>query len=383
MSGMRRRREIPRYHPRKRTVCRRRISYSSVSPVESPVRKRTYHKSSELKSLREEIESKRQENRKRIDRPKYNWEGTREERRNDRKVHYGDGIGDPELRPLNDDPRVGHTIKRAKAGRNSDSFEPESTFVRPEMRIKFGPTMRMYNKPLKHDDVIVVPEFFCKEDDFSIYYKLINEMRQLQARGQRQSEWISWHEGCHLISKNPKGCPTYEMVLERTSEYFNIQRGTEGTRFNWYRDSSDWKPFHHDSAAFNPERAKNQNITVGISFGAERELAFLHAKNRSRIYMPQTNGMLFSFGRDVNIKWKHGINALPKSEWSGVGRISIVVWGNAQDVIEEEGSPGMLTNDARRGYDNRKSSNLCRDFANGCCRYGNRCRFSHGHVRSG
>lgn len=48
-------------------------------------------------------------------------------------------------------------------------------------------------------------------------------------------------------------------------------------RFNWYKDSSDWKPFHHDSAAFNPERARNQNITVGVSFGASRELAFLAA----------------------------------------------------------------------------------------------------------
>ncbi len=34
-------------------------------------------------------------------------------------------------------------------------------------------------------------------------------------------------------------------------------------RFNWYRDGSDWKPFHHDSAAFNPRRAASQNITVG------------------------------------------------------------------------------------------------------------------------
>ena len=32
---------------------------------------------------------------------------------------------------------------------------------------------------------------------------------------------------------------------------------------------------------------------VGVSFGAERELAFLHAHNGSRIYFPQTNGMLF------------------------------------------------------------------------------------------
>jgi hypothetical protein len=43
---------------------------------------------------------------------------------------------------------------------------------------------------------------------------------------------------------------------------------------------------------------------VGVSFGASRELAFLHAKDGTRIYFPQTNGMLFSFGRDCNINWK-------------------------------------------------------------------------------
>jgi hypothetical protein len=28
--------------------------------------------------------------------------------------------------------------------------------------------------------------------------------------------------------------------------------------------------------------------------------------------------MLFTFGRDVNIQWKHGINALPESEQDGI-----------------------------------------------------------------
>jgi hypothetical protein len=41
-----------------------------------------------------------------------------------------------------------------------------------------------------------------------------------------------------------------------------------GGRFNWYKDGSDWKPFHHDSAAFNPRRAANQNITARAPLGA-------------------------------------------------------------------------------------------------------------------
>lgn len=88
-------------------------------------------------------------------------------------------------------------------------------------------------------------------------------MDTLQKENARGSEYISWHEGAHLIVKNPKGSPTFERVIDRLCEYFNIQKKSSGTRFNWYRDSSDWKPFHHDSAAYNEQRAKRQNTTVG------------------------------------------------------------------------------------------------------------------------
>ena len=77
------------------------------------------------------------------------------------------------------------------------------------------------------------------------------------------------------------------MIQNKIATYFNINNKSVGTRLNWYRDSSDWKPFHHDSAAFNPMRARNQNITVGVSFGSTRELAFLHAETGQRIYFPQ------------------------------------------------------------------------------------------------
>ena len=243
-------------------------------------------------------------------------------------------------------------IYRNKGGRNTESFDPSSTFVRPGMRVIVGDNLPAYPKPVKHDDVIVVPDFGCPKDDWSMYYKLVEEMRALQDKGQNKSEWIPWHEGCHLISQNPKNCPTYESLLKKMCAYFKIDPAKAGTRFNWYRDSSDWKPFHNDSAAYNPGRAKNQNITIGISFGAERELAFLHGKNGTRAYFPQTNGMLFTFGRDVNINWKHGLNALPKNEQTGKGRISIILWGLVKDCIEERGSPGLLTNDARNGFDN-------------------------------
>ena len=114
-------------------------------------------------------------------------------------------------------------------------------------------------------------------------------------------------------------------------------------------------------SAFNAQRAKNQNITVGVSFGATRELAFLLASDEAnnnhkdmdgkdcRLYFPQPNNGVFSFGRDVNIRWKHGINALPVEEQQldGTGRVSIILWGLCENVIEESNSPPMLGADGK------------------------------------
>jgi hypothetical protein len=124
-----------------------------------------------------------------------------------------------------------------------------------------------------------------------LYYKLVEEMRSSQEAGEKNAEWISWHEGAHLITKNPNGSETYKMIQEKISRYFGITMSSVGTRFNWYRDSSDWKPFHHDSAAYNRERARNQNITVGVSFGSTRELAFLNAATGTKIYFPQVTAI--------------------------------------------------------------------------------------------
>lgn len=79
------------------------------------------------------------------------------------------------------------------------------------------------------------------------------------------------------------------------------------TRLNWYRDSKEWKPFHHDAAAIKPDKAKTQNFTVAVSFGAEREAAFEHATTKTVISMPQPNGTIYVFSKDVNVIWRHGI----------------------------------------------------------------------------
>jgi hypothetical protein len=219
-----------------------------------------------------------------------------EENKNSQKENSENYYEDPRLNPKS----MKKVQKSAGQGRNTESFDPRSTLVRPDVRIHVGiPSGEgKWGKHLKHDDVVIVPNFACDEDDWTIYNQLVQEMRELQTNQVKGSEWISWHEGAHLISQNPTQSKTFQSVLQKMKDYFAITNESAGTRFNWYRDSADWKPFHHDSAAFNPQRARNQNITVGVSFGVPRELALLHAKSTSRLYFPQRNGMLVSFGRD-------------------------------------------------------------------------------------
>jgi len=208
----------------------------------------------------------------------------------------------------------------------------------PEARILFAtPGMNHYDRPHYSRDVIVVRDLFIPpgvdpSTDLSIYNKLLEEIQQSGVN--ERLLWQSWHGDSHLIADDKrnwkKACPTFSWVVEKLADYFNMH--VEATRLNWYRDSSEWKPFHHDAAALKPDKARTQNITVAVSFGAERDAAFEHAANRCVISMPQPNGTVYTFARDVNILWRHGIPQLPPSMQHNEGRISIICWGWCETI---------------------------------------------------
>lgn len=214
-------------------------------------------------------------------------------------------------------------------GKNTETFEP---FYQPtDMRVTICNNQTAYNKFIQSNDVIIVPNLFGEENDLSTFHKLLKEMDD---SGIPNGDlWKLWHGDSHLIAddslKFKDKCPTFQKIIQMISDYFHMD--IKATRFNYYRDDKDHKPFHHDAAAVKPNKAHIQNFTVGVSFGATRDIAFEDAKeekgHRRIISFPLPNGYTYAFTKDINLHWRHGIPQIPVEKQSSQPRISIIAWG--------------------------------------------------------
>merc|ERR1712117_856642 len=90
---------------------------------------------------------------------------------------------------------------------------------------------------------------------------------------------------------------------------------------NLYPTGRDAKNFHKDNFG--------QNITIGASFGATRNLTFRHAATRDEFHFPQENGDVFAFREKVNSAFLHGMHPLRSNEPELGLRISVIVMGRA------------------------------------------------------
>jgi cold shock CspA family protein len=216
--------------------------------------------------------------------------------------------------------------------KNTESFEPDHT--PPDLRVYVEDGKKdIYPRHYDERDVVLINNMFSEFKPNEIYDKLLEEIK---TTGSEEEIWKLWHGDTHYIADDRRPgwkekCPTFSMVVDRIAKYFEMD--VKATRFNWYRDSQEWKPFHHDAAAVDPKKAKTQNLTVGISFGSVRDVAFQHAKARTVVSMPLSDGMIYTFGNKVNIDWRHGIPQIVKPTENDKGRISVILWGkNKQDI---------------------------------------------------
>lgn len=210
-----------------------------------------------------------------------------------------------------------------KKHRNTESFEPMQKPV--DMRLVVDLGMEKLTTHLTSRDVLLVPNIFADFETGKLYRLLKDE---IDACGVPPEQLLKlWHGDTHYIADDHTGwkkrAPTFTMVLDRIQSFFDMH--IQATRFNWYRDTSQWKPFHHDAAAVKPEKAAVQNFTVAVSFGATRDAAFEDARTKTVISMPQPDGMVYCFARDTNVLWRHGI--LQEKSVRPEGRISVIAWG--------------------------------------------------------
>jgi hypothetical protein len=114
--------------------------------------------------------------------------------------------------------------------------------IRWDMRVRFGsPAREVYDKPLRHDDCVLVPDFFGPASDWSIYHKLLVEI-------EKSSNLIPCTEdvGKHLVCPVPMKSKTFKEVCKKACKYFGIKLETVQFTLNWYRDNTDMQKPRHD-----------------------------------------------------------------------------------------------------------------------------------------
>ena len=202
--------------------------------------------------------------------------------------------------------------------KNTETFVPN--FNDPTIRL-------IFNNPITHgNEVSINNNIFY---DKNLYKSLLSEIDK--------DVYKLWHGDTHLIADDSHNIdwksksPTFEKIIKQLCDYFCMTAGA--TRLNFY-EQSYWKPYHHDAAALKPDKAKTQNITVGVSFGETRDISFesthKNVKDRITLNLPLDNGTVYSFGNKVNIDFRHGIPPLKDNSNTNKlynGRFSIIIWG--------------------------------------------------------
>jgi hypothetical protein len=215
-----------------------------------------------------------------------------------------------------------------KGKRNTESFSPLDQPV--DMRILTELSGKRIALRISARDVVMAPNIFADFKPLDIYAKLTKEIEACGINDLMQL----WHRDSHFIANDrtrwKRQCPTFSMIIDRIAEFFDMR--VEATRLNWYKDTAQWKPFHHDAAALKEDKAQVQNFTVAVSFGATRDVAFEEVKSKTVVSMPQPDGWTYCFARDVNILWRHGV--LQEKQIRDEGRISVVAWGYVDNLSD-------------------------------------------------
>jgi hypothetical protein len=184
---------------------------------------------------------------------------------------------------------------------------------------------------------IYLPNLMCATADATLFDGLKPARPQGDTETHMTDGMVPWSQ--HQRHENPAFSPHFQRIVAQLAEYFDVE--VYASRLNFYRDGRDWKPFHHDSHAYASGKDQREDFTIGVSFGARRDLAFLHEPSGRTFAFPQHNGDVFAFTTEVNQRFKHGIPRLPAAKAGE--RFSIIVWGRRRRLTARNGGAAPPT----------------------------------------
>jgi len=200
--------------------------------------------------------------------------------------------------------------------KNTECFE--RSYDPPSIRL-------LINSPIYNENEVSISDNLFTHNSQYLFSDLMSEIDK--------DVYKPWHNDSHLIADDnyhhnwKLHSDAFNYIIRTLSQFFCLT--PSATRLNYYVDTDDWKPYHHDAAALKPEKAKTQNITVGVSIGATRDISFQsthhNASDRVTIDLELKNSTVYAFGNKVNIDFKHGIPAV--KQYANTPRISIIIWG--------------------------------------------------------
>ena len=224
------------------------------------------------------------------------------------------------------------TFVRKEDRGGNDGGNMAAAFARKALRDEYskadGQLLSDFESVLR-GEAIYLPNFHCAKRDYALLAGLAKDMEEHESASEGGG-MINWSK--HLKHENPEFSETFKRVTQAMAPHFDVE--INPTRLNFYRDGTDWKPFHHDSHAYGG-REKREDFTMGASFGSERELTFLHEPSGQQFSFPQRNGDVFAFTTEVNKRFKHGVPKLTRG--AGGPRFSIIAWGRRRTLNANNG----------------------------------------------
>lgn len=168
-------------------------------------------------------------------------------------------------------------------------------------------------KEILYNGCMYLPNILCDIDDLTFFNELNEE---LAINSDKIVDWSKHHK-----IDDPTDSKTFNKIVNCLEKYFKIK--VLATRLNYYTQT-DYKSFHHDSHAYS--NGLREDITIGLSLGGSRSLAFKHVESGQIFYFPMNNGDIFCFDHMTNKKFMHGIPKLKNIETENI-RLSIIIWG--------------------------------------------------------